>query len=339
MDYNTIRKLIMNKKSDIDEETLKYFYNYFYVVVKKNVIPNGITLDDLINNALMYASKIEFYDKYHRVYKKLGSEAKGLREAESKTIFIRDDLEDPLREITIYHELHHAAQTNPKNNQVGINQNSNIGRLITEAQTQYFAEEVYKEIYGVDFAERSINSEDLRMISGGVIFSNLHNYELYDNLLSKICILLEVPKDFFVSINYLYDNKGMQKLKVKYIGAKEKYKLTWDFDEFLLILDYIYCIDLMVYVDNPVKELLISGKTTEDKYEIHPNIGVELSLEKQYYWLEKFDSEFFLALLENGGDYEQFAKYIIDNKKRHMVNNFIDVLNNQETNSSTKKKI
>ena len=40
----------------------------------------------------------------------------------------------------IYHEIHHAAQTNRKNDRTGINQKGNLGRLILEAQTQYFAE-------------------------------------------------------------------------------------------------------------------------------------------------------------------------------------------------------
>ena len=54
-----------------------------------------------------------------------------------------------------------------------------------EAQTQWFAEEVYKSIHNVDFKEKEIPSENLRMQCGGTVVSSLHNYELYDSMLSK----------------------------------------------------------------------------------------------------------------------------------------------------------
>ena len=49
-----------------------------------------------------------------------------------------------------------------------------------------FAEEVYKIIHNVKFEERHIPTENLRMQSGGTIVSSLHNYEMYDNLLTKL---------------------------------------------------------------------------------------------------------------------------------------------------------
>ena len=152
--YEKIKKLISDKNNNLDNQTLMYFTNYFYVLVKDGLIPNGITLEDLIDNAIRYASKVEFYDENHRVYLENGPDTKGLRDPDTKTIYIRGNLEEPLKEITIYHELHHAVQTNPQNNEVGINQESNIGRLIMEAQTQYFAEKIYSEIHGVSFDEK-----------------------------------------------------------------------------------------------------------------------------------------------------------------------------------------
>ena len=71
-------------------------------------------------------------------------------------------------------------------------------------QTIYFAEKIYQEIYEIQFEPRRIPSETLRMLGDGIVVSNLHNYELYDNLLSKLAIILNVSKDYFVSINYLY---------------------------------------------------------------------------------------------------------------------------------------
>ena len=69
----------------------------------------------------------------------------------------------------IYHEIHHAAQTNRKNDRTGINQKGNLGRLILEAQTQYFAEIVYQRIHHVQFENKQIPSEESRMHKRGII--------------------------------------------------------------------------------------------------------------------------------------------------------------------------
>lgn len=61
--YEKIKKLISDKNNNLDNQTLMYFTNYFYVLVKDGLIPNGITLEDLIDNAIRYASKVEFYDE------------------------------------------------------------------------------------------------------------------------------------------------------------------------------------------------------------------------------------------------------------------------------------
>ena len=105
--YQEIKDIIKNQASYLDETTLTYFSNYFYVLVKRKVIYPNLNLAKLINNALMYASKIEFYDENHRVYKENGSDTKGLCDAETKTIYIRGNLPEPIREMTVYHEIMH----------------------------------------------------------------------------------------------------------------------------------------------------------------------------------------------------------------------------------------
>lgn len=323
MTYEEIKALLINKKPDIDQETLNYFTNYFYVATKKGVIPSEVGIENLIDNALTFASKIVFYDENHYIYKKHGGDVKGYRDPETKTIFIRNNLKEPLREMVVYHELHHAVQTNPLNNEVGINQVSNIGRLIMEAQTEYFAEEVYKEIHGVSYDEREIPSESLRMAKGGTVVSALHNYEMYDNLMTKIGLILGVPKLFFVSINYLFkDNLGLKILEEKYEEAKNKYQLPLDFQTFLLFFDYAYCVDLMAYTDNPDKEKILNGGTT-DAYEIYPNKGFQLSLANQMANITKIDIDCFLKLAENGGNFKEFARYIISDEKRAIAMEYI----------------
>ena len=67
--YNKIQDIIKSKKQDIDNNTLIYFTNYFYVLLIKNIIPQDINLEDFIDNALFFANKVEFYNSEHWVYK------------------------------------------------------------------------------------------------------------------------------------------------------------------------------------------------------------------------------------------------------------------------------
>lgn len=340
--YNEIVNLIKEKKKDIDDITLKYLANYLYVVKSKNVLPPSVSFDEIVNNVLRF-ERIEFFDDNHYLTEKNGKDFKGLRDIKSKTLFIRDSLDDELKEITIYHELHHAAQTsltNLETGDCGINQHENYGRMIMEAQTQWFAEEVYKNIHNVDFQEKEIPSENLRMQSGGTVVSSLHNYELYDSMLSKLSIIIEEPKEFFVTINYLYDNdQGMKMLEEKYNQALEKHRTKYDFLNMMYIFDYVYATDLMGYVENQNKEKILSGEETSETYRIYDNVRSEtLSFAKQERYITSFDTTTFLTLLENGCDCSEFAKYILNNQKREIVNNYLGKKKDTATSISTSSK-
>ena len=194
-----------------------------------------------------------------------------------------------------------------------------------EAQTQYFAEKIYQEIHGVAFEERQIPTENLRMTGNGIVTSKLHNYEMYDNLLSKLAIMLDVSKDYFVSINFLYENnEGLKNLEAKYNEAKERYKLPYSFEETLLMLDYIYCVDLIAYKDNPDKETILSGKETESFYQIYPEKDYKLSQQTQKRYINSFDVDNFLALVDSGGNYKEFGRLVIDCEKRKIISQFIE---------------
>ena len=320
MTKEEIKNYICNKKNSIDDITLDLFANYFYVLSNNRQIIGNINIEKLIDNALLYASKIEFYDKNSEIYKKLGPDCKGLRDPESKIIYVRDDLDDSLKEIIVYHELHHAVQTNPLNDEVGINQESNIGRLIMEAQTQYFAEKVYQEIHNVTFEEKEIPSEELRMVDGGTVVSSLHNYEMYDSILSKLSIMLDVPKDFFVGINYLYENNiGINKLRQVYEEAQRSYNFPYEFEDFMYRLDYIYCVDLIAYIENPDKKTVLGGEETDTNYEIHPKKRKKLSLRRQFDVLDDIDRKYLLCLLDSNANYKSFSKYILNNEIRSLA--------------------
>ena len=328
--YDDIKNMIQQKRPSIDQETLTYLTNYFYVLNKKEILPNSISLESIIDKTLSYVEKIVFYDENDDIYKELGPDVKGTCKHELKTLFVRKDLEDPLQEMIVYHEIHHAAQTNEENQEVGINQVGNIGRFIMEAQTQWFAEEVYKEIHHVDFPERKIPSEQLRMQEGGTIVSSLHNYELFDCILSKLSIILDVPKEYFVRINFLYED-GLKKLEKLYQEKSLEKNIKLSFKSLLYYLDYIYCTDYLSYKEGFYKDIILTGGETAVPVVIHPDVAPEkVSQEKQMRYIRSLDESFLAPLLEGDYDLREFSKYIIDNKTRKMLEDSFDYLGGQK---------
>ena len=192
-----------------------------------------------------------------------------------------------------------------------------------EAQTAYIAEEIYKIVHNIEFEERLIPTSNLRMLEGGIVTSSLHSYELYDNLLTKLAIIFEVSKDYFVSLNYLCkDNLGFKLLEERYEIVKNKYQFPYDFKLFMLYFDYVYYVGLLCYTDNPSKDIILKGGETS-KYEIYPRMYLPISLKGEQVYLSQIDGNVFLALVENDGNYQEFAKYIIDNKQRKLANEYI----------------
>ena len=333
--YEELKNKIIAKEPGIDDETLKYFVNYFVAVLTKNVIPEGMAIDELIDNVLRI-SKIVFFKDDNPITQKYGDDFKGERNSKERVLYIRDSLPAELKEITIYHEIHHAAQTNKKmlydkkEEPCGINQNLNIGRLIMEAQTQWFAEQVYMLVHGVTFEEKEISSENLRMQAGQTIYSALHNYEMYDALLSKLAIMMGVSKEYFVKINYMYDdNKGLKKLEEDYKKAQIQKGLTFSFEQTMMTLDYAIVVDFLCYVKNEIKDLLLSGGKTEEKYAIYPGFSSILSQELQASSILRFDRQTILDLMNNEGyldddsDFIRFSKCIFDNRNRAIIANYI----------------
>ena len=322
--YYDIRNIIQSICPNIDSKRLSHFSSYFFTLISKKLIPKNIELEDLIDNALKYVTEIVLYDKNHPKYKELGPNVKGLRDPKDKKIYVRADLNEDLIEMTIYHEIHHAVQTNPENDEVGVNQKYSYGRMIMEAQTQYFAEQVYCMMHQIPFEDIEIPTEKLRMESGGTIVSNLHNYEMYDTFLSKLAILLDVSKDYFVTINFLYD-EGLKNLEKRYNEVRNKYNINLTFEGLMQILDYVYVVDFMAYKDNDDKEVILSDKETKEEYEIYKNFGSKLSLKQEFDYIYTFDKNIILSLLESQDNDKivSFSKYIIDNNMRNKINNYI----------------
>ena len=97
------------------------------------------------------------------------------------------------------------------------------------------------------------------------------------------------------------------------------------YEGLLLLLDYIYCVDLMAYKDNPDKQTILSGKETESGYEIHPEKYFKLSLHLQRKYMTGFDIDNFLALAESDGNFKEFGKFVVDNEKRQLISQFLSI--------------
>ena len=155
--YEKIKKLISDKNNNLDNQTLMYFTNYFYVLVKDGLIPNGITLEDLIDNAIRYASKVEFYDENHRVYLENGPDTKGLRDPDTKTIYIRGNLE----ELAKYNYIKDAGVKTADDISVHQEKLAKMKRQLKGMDEKIsLAFEKRKEIYGFyDFYESRMKSD------------------------------------------------------------------------------------------------------------------------------------------------------------------------------------
>ena len=329
--YEYIQKKIKLKKPDIDEKTLMYFTNYFYVVTSRNVMPDNITIDELIDNVLRMG-EIYFFKEDDPIVEEHGTDFKGKRDNKTHKLYVRDSLPEELKEMVIYHEIHHAAQTNEEmlnaeDGPCGINQESNLGRMVMEAQTEWFAEEVYKTIHGEFFEERQIPGEEIRMQKGQTICSALHNYEMYDAFLSKLSIIMNVPKEYFVTLNFMYDNNmGLKKFEEDYEKIRKEKNFKLSFKGLMQILDYIYAVDNICYLKNQNKELVLSGGRTPQNYEIHTDFIMPISQDLQAKHAISFDFNFIQDLV-NADDMKSakaFCRYILNDQFRTQVNDIIE---------------
>ena len=100
-------------------------------------------------------------------------------------------------------------------------------------------------------------------------------------------------------------------------------------------LDYVYCVDLIAYKDNPDKEIVLSGKETESSYEIYPGRGATISLKKQFDVIDDIDRKYFLCLLDANADYQTFSKYLLKNETRSLAS---QIIGNEIGSSSTGTK-
>ena len=111
-----------------------------------------------------------------------------------------------------------------------------------EGQTQNAAELIYEHINNVKKEETKFDSSELRMKSGGIIISNLRNYEMYDYILKKVLLALGISMEDFIYINFTgkLSMPIFEKILDDRIGEEKKEKL-------FRMLDIIYSSDVIKY--------------------------------------------------------------------------------------------
>lgn len=251
-------------KSNISEDDIKLVSDYFMSLYELKIIKDRKQLILLVNRVINELDNIVYYDNNdEELLKKLkiSKNNKGLQK--DNVIYVNKNMSDDLVVITLYHELTHFLQRYKCDNSEHIGVMKNFKwRLLMEAQTQNIAELIYSHIYNEKQEDVEYKSEDLRMLSGGTIISNLRNYQMYDHILKKICLVLNLSVEEFISINF--NNEKSIELFEKIINEKCGYETT---EIIIELLDIIYSTDVIIYTSdendlpNPtICESLIDGR-------------------------------------------------------------------------------
>lgn len=310
-DYESIKKYISEKKGKIlSERVIDLFSKYFSSLDKINVLPSDINIKDLIDKALNNIKDCIFYDNHdEELLNKLGIGEKNKGAAIDSILYVNSNQTDEMIEITFYHELTHLLQNHSNSiasEDIGLMENYKF-RLIMEAQTQYLAEMIYSNVHNKKLIEIHHNTEELRMLSGGTVRSNLRNYELYDCILTKLCLFLNISKETIIKLNFMGKN-GCKLFREKIIDlyGEDVYDFIWK------ELDLIYATDVMIYVydydlipDNFIVESLVDNR------------NINISSANQMQSINNLDK-----VLQQGikikfpENLDKFIPYIISNEER-----------------------
>ena len=240
---NIVEKLSKNKK--ISPNIINLLGKYIFSLHELNIIDNEDEINRLVDKTLLNFDGVEYYDNNDKKILEslgIGKDNKGL--SVGNKIYVNNNMTEELKMVTLFHEYTHFLQRyhiDGYEDCVGVMRDFKW-RLLMEGQTQNVAEMIYEHINNVNKEEREYKSEELRMKSGGVIVSNLRNYEMYDYTLKKILIALGITLEEFIHINF-YGKVSMpifERIVDGRIGQENKEKL-------FRMLDIIYSSDIIKY--------------------------------------------------------------------------------------------
>lgn len=242
--YESITEKLSNNNK-ISQETVNLLGKYIFSLYELNIITKEEDLIKLIDKTVTSFDGVVYYDNNDKNLLEslgIGKNNKGL--SVGNKIYVNNNMTEELKNVTLFHEFTHFLQRyhlNGYEDCVGVMRDFKW-RLLMEGQTQNIAEMVYEHINNVTKEERVFKSEELRMKSGGVIVSNLRNYEMYDFILKKILLALGITIEDFIYINFC-DKASMpifEKLLDDRLGKQNR-------EELFRMLDIIYSSDVIKY--------------------------------------------------------------------------------------------
>lgn len=237
------RRLSKNKK--ITSNVVSLLSKYIASLSDLSIINNDEEIDKLVNKVIENFEGVIYYDNKDESFLKklgIGEDNKGL--SVKNIIYVNNNMSEELKEVTLFHEFTHFLQRyyiNGYEDCVGVMRDFKW-RLLMEGQTQNVAELIYEHINNVKKEEKIFNSSELRMKSGGIIASNLRNYEMYDYVLKKVLLAIGISMEDFIYINFTgkLSMPIFEKILDDRIGEEKKEKL-------FRMLDIIYSSDVIKY--------------------------------------------------------------------------------------------
>ena len=274
-------KLSTGSKNILDAD-IELLSNYFNSLLELNIIKDENLLKELIDKVSNQLENIIYYDNTDKEkLKELGISKNNKGTFKNGVLYINRNMSDEMIKITVFHELTHFLQrfhVDGMEECIGVMQNFKW-RILMEAQTQNIAEIIYSHNYGNQKAIEEYKSEDLRMLPGGTIRSNLRNYQMYDSILKKLCLVLGMNIEEFIGINfYGIKAKEIFENRINNLYGKE---VTNFINE---LLDIIYSTDAIIYTGD-VKDLSDSSEVDS----LIDGRKINASSKNQFKCMQQFD--------------------------------------------------
>ena len=245
MTYSGIAKIMKEKNNNLSDHVVDLLSKYFGALLDLNILKSDEELVPFIDKTVKYFKDVIYYSSSDtKLLEKLEISSQNKGTFKDGVMYINNSLTSNMQMITLFHEFTHFLQkfeVEGKEQCIGVMQDYKW-RLLMEAQTQNIAEMVYGHITGDYKEEELYASEDLRMLKGGYIRSNLRNYQMYDALLKKVCILLDMSLSEFIRMNFM-GKDAMKMLEDRIISMYDE-----DVCDFIWqVLDVIYSADAIIY--------------------------------------------------------------------------------------------
>ncbi len=283
--------VLQNLKKEYVEVEL--IIDYFYYLYNLNLITENISLVSMIERINTKLDDIIFFESGHAVEDKYGTEFKGVTDANGPgrvSIYVRDSL--PTKEMIFYHELTHLVQQYFVDGvyKEGIIDENHYGNIFNEANVQYIAERIYSAKYNIKMEKREYAGSEVRMSDEDNVESDLTNYQMYDNVVTKVLDFIGVSRDEVARMSFDSRNNFLEFIAQKYDEAMELAREVYPDNKFTMpfyaefkgqyvkngdalveyhsdlgcvldILEYIFYTDLIMYTQKTFAEKLKNDET------------------------------------------------------------------------------